>query len=80
MPNPYEAMREKLSRFNTWERERLKGISLETRLRRFLMLHDLGKSCDSSVIEKRHAQHLQSVVACGKRLKNASSRRHREGV
>ena len=80
MTNPYEAMREKLFRFNAWEGERLKRTSVETRLKRFLLLHDLGRSWDSSVIEKRQAQHLQSLVACGKRLNEASSRHHRKRV
>lgn len=80
MPNPYEALREKLSRFNQWEAERLKQASPETRLRRFLMLHDLGRSLDRHVIERRREEHLLALVASGKRLKQAASRAQQESA
>lgn len=80
MLNPYEAMREKLTRFNAWEAEVLRLTGPGLRLDRFLLLHDLGMSYERRVIEKRREEHLQALIACGKRLKQASLRRNKESA
>ena len=74
MPNPYEILRQKLSRFNAWEDERLRSASPRTRLARFLLLYELGRSLDPHVIERRQEEHLQALIAGEKRLKRASNR------
>jgi len=76
MPNPYEAMRDKLSRFNDWERRMESRLSSDERLNRFLLLYDLGRASDPGVIRRRHEEHLQALIAAGKRLKGQAGEPH----
>ena len=73
MPNPYKALREKISRFHAWEAAQLKQTSPEVRLARFLILNDLRRFMARDVIEARQGEHLQTLVQCAKRLKEATS-------
>ena len=80
MPNPYKAMREKLSRFNAWETRMESRLSTDERLNRFFLLYDLGRMCDPGVIRRRQEEHLQALITAGKRLRGQAGERHRGSV
>lgn len=55
------ALREKMSRFNNWERTYIKNLSQEERFRQFAELFELGMSSDRTTIENAHREHLEQL-------------------
>ncbi len=55
------ALREKMSRFNNWERTYIKNLSRDERFRQFAELFELGMSSDKATIENAHREHLEQL-------------------
>ena len=66
--NDIHKLRQKMSRFNAWERSYVKTLSEEERFRQFVELFELGMSCDSATVEKAHREHLEQLVRISRAL------------
>lgn len=66
-------LRDKMSRFNAWERSYVKHLSEEEKMRQFLELFELGMSCDSATIERAHREHLEQLVRISRALQEGSN-------
>lgn len=69
MKNDYEIMLLKLSKFNEWERNYMKNLSVQRRLEQFLILYDLSLDSSKETVEKMHKEHLKSLIEMKKILK-----------
>jgi hypothetical protein len=58
-----------MARFNEWQTENYRGLSLEERLQQFLVLYNLGKLHNNEVLNKIHEDHLMGLVKTGERLR-----------
>ncbi|MBL6957286.1 MAG: hypothetical protein OQK67_02385 [Chlorobium sp.] len=59
--NPVHELREKMGRFNAWERTYIRRLSEEERFRQFVELFELAMSSDAATVEKAHHEHLQQL-------------------
>lgn len=71
--NDIHKLREKMSRFNAWERSYVKTLSEEEKMRQFLELFELGMSCDSATVEKAHREHLEQLARISRAVQERSS-------
>jgi hypothetical protein len=70
MDRQFEMLRKKMERFNQWEAENRRGLSMVNRLEQFVALYDLGKMhCNETL--KMHGDHLNAIIKTSKRLKKA---------
>ncbi len=69
--NPqFEMLRKKMERFNAWEAENRRKLSLATRLEQFIILYDLAKRQSDGIQKKMHEDHLESLVKTCKKLRD----------
>ena len=69
MKEKYQMLRKKMARFNEWETNNYRGITLEERLQQFFVLYNLGKLNHDEVLNKIHEDHLMGLVKTNERLK-----------
>ena len=69
MLNKYKILREKMVRFNEWERTHQKSLSLEVRMEQFRMLYETKMYMSDDVLERAHREHLASLIKTQRRLK-----------
>lgn len=75
MEKQYEMLRKKMTRFNEWEVENRKGLTVEIRLKQFIDLYELGQSYPADILARAHADHLKGLIETHQRLhKIAESR------
>ena len=71
--NDIRELRNKMNRFNAWERSYVKHLSEEEKMRQFLELFELGMSCDSATIERAHREHLEQLVRISRVVQEGST-------
>ena len=69
MLNKYKILREKMARFNEWERTHQKSLSLEVRMEQFRMLYETKRYMSADALERAHQEHLAGLIETQKRLK-----------
>ena len=69
MEKKYEILRAKMARFNEWETENYRSLTLEERLQQFFVLYNLGKLHHDEVLNRIHEDHLMGLVKTNERLK-----------
>ena len=74
MKNAYEMMLDKMSKFNEWERNYMKNLPVQRRLKQFSILYDLCIESQKETIERMHKEHLQNLIEMKKILKKAGER------
>ncbi len=67
--NNIHELRDKMGRFNAWERSYVKQLSEEEKMRQFVELFELGMSCDSATVEKAHREHLEQLARIARSLR-----------
>jgi hypothetical protein len=72
MKNKYKSLRTRMSRFNQWETEYLRGLHPARRLEQFVILFELAQSYDDQEKAKMHEEHLRGLVETQKRLKRVN--------
>ena len=75
--NDTHELRNRMNRFNSWERSYVKQLSEEEKMRQFVELFELGMSCDPATVEKAHREHLEQLsrIAMAEREKKSGIRR-----
>jgi len=68
--NPVHELREKMGRFNAWERTYVKKLSEKERFMQFVELFDLGMSSDRETVERAHREHLEQLLRISRKLRN----------
>ncbi len=68
--NPAHELREKMGRFNAWERTYVKKLSEKERFRQFVELFDLGMSGDRETVERAHREHLEQLMRISGKLRD----------
>jgi hypothetical protein len=71
MENKYEMLRKKMTQFNIWEAESLKGLSATNRLKQFFALYELGQMHDDDTLNKMHDSHLNGIIRTSEKLRRA---------
>ena len=61
--------RNRMDRFNTWERCYIKTLSEEEKVRQFVELFELCMSFDSATVEKAHREHLKQLARIARSLR-----------
>jgi hypothetical protein len=69
MHNHYQIYREKLLKFNKWEKEHLINTTEKDRLRQFQSLFELNYLLPLDVQKRAHKEHLEALIAIQKRIK-----------
>ena len=64
-----QELRDKMNRFNAWERTYLKQLSEEERFGQFVELYELALSSDAATVEKAHREHLEQLSRIAKTLR-----------
>ena len=72
--NEYKKYQEKMKKFNAWEIDYNRKLSQEESLRRFDELYKLKKYIPESILEKRHQEHLDSLIEVQKKFKSIGSK------
>ena len=70
MKEKYHMLRKKMARFNKWETDHCRGLTLEERLQQFFILYSLGKLHRDEVLNKIHEEHRMGLVKTSERLRN----------
>lgn len=71
--------RESMIRFNAWEAEHLEILSTGQRIARFVELYELQRYISRDKLERRHAIHLEGLIAMQKRFALAAEKMVKPG-
>lgn len=71
MKNKYLAYQEKLARFNQWELDQLKSLSIQKKLNQFSALFQLQDFLSPETREELHSQHLISLSYMFREVKSS---------
>lgn len=69
MKEKYQMLRKKMAKFNKWETENSKCLTLEERLQQYFVLYSLGKLHHEEVLNKIHEEHLMGLIETSERLR-----------
>ena len=69
MDRQFEMLRKKMERFNEWEAENRRGLSMVNRLEQFVALYDLGKMHCNETLKKMHENHLNGIISTSGRFR-----------
>ncbi len=72
MKNELTEYRVKLNKFNSWEIEYSKNLSIKNRLDQFEELFNLAYELPEDVKDKGHIDHLNNLISIKKRLRKYS--------
>ncbi len=62
MNNKYSEHLQKLEKFNRWETEYLKKLSVEKKIRQFIQLFQLQEYLPEETVRRAHEEHLANLI------------------
>ena len=66
------SFQERWDRFNKWEIEYIKSLTIEEKLNQFCILFDFSKSMPKEKVQKASKEHLENLISIKKEFKKRS--------